>query len=253
VRIEARLDLAHPRDLGKLLGDGLGLYRRHLAVFLALAASVVLPVEVIVFGLGLEQLASEYDSSPPVEEQLVAFGVTYLVITPLITAMTVNAVIAAAEGRRPRARESIMAGLDAFAPVFFAVVLAGAGIALGLLLLVVPGLYAGVRWYFVPQCVVVEERRGATALRASWELVAGSWWRVFGIVLLTSLIVLIPVAVIQLPFQAAASRADASALTLAGSVIADTVATPYVALVATLLYFDLRARRADRREATDEG
>jgi hypothetical protein len=237
------LDLHTPRDLGRLLGDALRLYARHLPTFLALAAAVVVPAELIVFGIGLEQLESGYESSPPIEEQAAALAVTYLVIAPLITAMTINAVMAAGEGRRPRAGESIMAGLDVFARVFGAVVLAGLGIAAGLLLLIVPGIYLGVRWYFVPQAVVIERRGISEALRASWELVDGSWWRVFGIGLAAGVVAVLPVLAIQAPVQAAAESADAGWLSLLGSIAADTIATPFVALVATLLYFDVRARR----------
>ena len=75
--------------------------------------------------------------------------------------------------RRGRARRS-SAGLDAFAPIFFAVLLAGIGIALGLVLLVLPGIYMAVRWYFVPQAVVIDGARGPRALEHSGELVRGA-------------------------------------------------------------------------------
>jgi hypothetical protein len=81
------------------------------------------------------------------------------------------------------------------------------------------------------------------ALRASWELVEGAWWRVFGIGLVAGIVAVLPLLAIQAPFQAAAESADAGWLSLIGSIAADTLATPFVALVATLLYFDLRTRR----------
>ena len=52
-------------------------------------------------------------------------------------------------------------------------VLAALGIALGLIL-IVPGLYLFVRWYFVPQVVVLEGARGTEGLRASGRLHPGS-------------------------------------------------------------------------------
>ena len=68
-----------------------------------------------------------------------------------------------------------------------AILLAAVGVALGLLLLVIPGIYLAVRWFFVPQAVVVENARGPAALRRSRELTSGTWWRTFGIILLANL------------------------------------------------------------------
>ena len=45
-------------------------------------------------------------------------------------------------------------------------VIAAVGIALGLIALILPGIYLLVRWFFVAQCVVIEDKRGFDALRA---------------------------------------------------------------------------------------
>ena len=62
--------------------------------------------------------------------------VSFLVVAPLINAICIHALHDVAAGERPRARAAILAGLESFAPIFFAVVLAGVGIALGLVLLI---------------------------------------------------------------------------------------------------------------------
>jgi membrane protein implicated in regulation of membrane protease activity len=169
--------------------------------------------------------------------------VAYIVTTPLVTAMTVDLLHAIAEQRPPGARSAILAGLEAFTPLFLAVLVAAAGIAIGLFLLILPGVYLAVRWYFVPQTVVIDGRRRSEALARSGELVQGSWWRVFGIGLLTALVVGIPAQLIELPFEAGASGADSAALSLTGATIAQVLAAPLIAIVSTLLYYDLRARR----------
>ena len=243
---DAGLDLTRPRDVSALIGDAGRVYFRNLGTFLAIAAAVVFPVELIVSGLGLEQLFSDFDESPEVGEQAVPLAVSYLVTTPLVTAMTVNAVLALGDGRPAKAGPAIAAGLEAFTPIFLAVVMAGLGILLGLALLVLPGIYLAVRWYFVPQSVVVRGARGLGALRASWDLVAGSWWRTFGVGLLAIVISSIPAALIVIPFRAAADGADSGAVELAGSMVGQTVAGPFLALVGTLLYFDLNVRRRQR-------
>lgn len=240
-----RLDLSRQRDVGALLGDALRLYFGHFGTFVLIAAAVVIPANVIVSGIGLEQLTAGYDASPGTAELAIPFAVTYLVTTPLVTAMTIHALLQAAAGEAPGTRRSIAAGLDAFAPVFPAVLMAAAGVALGLLAFVIPGIYLLVRWYFVPQAVVIDGRRSTEALVRSGELVQGSWWRVFGVFLLATLIATLA-GLVTLPLDVAASAADRAVLVLAGSILAELISAPFMAIVATLLYFDLSARRAGR-------
>jgi hypothetical protein len=238
-----RLELRRRRDLGELLAETLALYRRHLWKLLAISAAVVVPVQLIVSGFGLEQLTSDYDPSPSPAVALVPIGVAYLITTPLVTAMTVHLLHEVSGGRSPSARAAILAGLEAFTPLFPAVLLAAAGIVIGLFLLIVPGVYLAVRWYFVPQAVVIDGARRADALLRSGELVRGSWWRVLAIALLTGLLVGIPAELIQIPFDALADSADSAAPSLAGATIGQVLAAPAIALVSILLYYDLLARR----------
>ncbi len=125
--------LEQPRDLGALLRDSLVVYFRHFGTFLALGALVVVPAELIVRGLGMEQLTADYDSTPSLAELAIPAAVSYLVVAPLMTAICVYALRSIAEGGSPGAREAILSGLESFQPLFFAVVLAALGIAAGLL------------------------------------------------------------------------------------------------------------------------
>ena len=127
--------------------------------------------------------------------------------------------------------------------LFLAVLLSGAGIALGLVLLIVPGIYVAVRWYFVAQSVVIDGARSAEALRGSWRLTDGYWFRTFGVVLLANVVAFLPASLIVLPLQALAESADRQAIALAGMILTEALTAPFVALVSTLLFFDIRARR----------
>jgi hypothetical protein len=235
-------ELERPRDVGALLRDSLSVYLHHFWAFLALGALVVVPAELIVSGIGLELLSSDYDSSPGVAEVAIPAAVTYLVVAPLITAICVYALRSVASGGNPGAREAIVKGFEAFTPIFFAVLLAALGIALGLLL-IVPGIYLFVRWYFVPQAVVLERARDVGALRASGRLVQGFWWRTFALVVLINVLTLLIGVVLAAPFTAAASGTDRAIWALAGQMVAGAATQPFGALFSTFLYFDLRERR----------
>jgi len=215
----------------------------HAWLFILLSAAVVIPVELIVEGVGLEMLTSSYDESPPLVESAVPTVVGFLVVTPIITAICIYALHSIAEGQRPSAGQVFVAGFEAFTPLFGAVVLAAIGIAVGFLALFIPGVYLAVRWYFVPQAVVVEGARGPGALSRSTQIVRGLWWRSFGLVLLANIAVAIPGFLLLAPFSAIASSTDDAVWALVGTILATSVTTPFVALYSTLLYYDLLARR----------
>ncbi len=235
--------LERPRDITALFGDALRAYGSNVWTFLLVSAAIVVPAELVVSGIGLEKLTGPYDESPAPAEAIIPTLVTFLVIAPLITATCISALREIATGARPRPGRTLAAGLEAFSPIFFAVLLAAVGIALGLVLLIVPGIFLFVRWFFVPQAVVLENARGPEALSASGRVVDGFWWRVFGIVILANLAATVPNLLLIEPFGAIARSADRAVWGLVGQIAAETVTTPFVALVSTLLYFDLRARR----------
>ena len=241
----SRLELARPRDISSLFGDALGVYVRNAWTFLALSAAIVVPVHLIVEGIGMEQLTAGFDDSPDAAEAIIPTLVSFLVVAPLINAICIHALHSVGAGERPRARRALAQGLEDFAPIFFAVVLAGIGIALGLVLLILPGIYVAVRWYFVPQAVVVEGKRGAAALVRSGELVRGMWWRTFGLVLLANLAAFLPGVLLITPFDAIADNTDRAVWSLVGTMATEMITAPFVALFSTLLYYDLRARRRD--------
>jgi hypothetical protein len=238
-----QLPLRRQRDVGELFRDTLAVFRRHAPLFVLLSAAVVIPTELIVEGIGMEMLTSSYDSTPAIADTVIPAIVEFLVITPIIAAICIYALHQIAGGERPSAGQVLVAGFEAFTPLFAAVALAAAGIALGLIALIVPGIYLAVRWYFVPQCVVIEGARGPQALARSSLLVTGFWWRTFGLVLLVNVAIAIPGFILLEPFRAVAESTDRAVWALIGSAVTTSVTTPFVALFSTLLYYDLLARR----------
>jgi hypothetical protein len=103
---------------------------------------------------------------------------------------------------------------------------------------------------------LVLERTGIRgAMRRSARLVRRSWWRVFGIMLLSTVIGTILGGIIQTPFTFGAFLTGFDldgreapgvwfyVLTTIGSAISGTITYPFSAGVSALLYIDLRMRR----------
>jgi hypothetical protein len=239
-----QLRLRQPRDVGGLFRDTLAVYGGHAWLFITLSAAVVVPAELIVSGIGLEMLTSSYDDTPSVAEAVIPAIVEFLVVTPIIAAICIHALDQIAAGERPSASQVLVAGFEAFTPLFVAVALAAGGLALGFIALFVPFVYLAVRWYFVPQAVVIGGARRTAALRMSGEVVQGSWWRTFGLVLLAYLATAVVGFILLTPFAAIAESTDRAVWALVGSAVTSSVTTPFVALYSTLLYYDLRARKA---------
>ena len=86
--------------------------------------------------------------------------------------------------------------------------------------------------------------RGVEALRSSSDMVRGFWWRTFGLVVMINLAAALPALVITAPFTGIADNTGDAAWALAGTICAESITIPFVALFSTFLYYDVRARRA---------
>ncbi|WP_231905058.1 MULTISPECIES: glycerophosphoryl diester phosphodiesterase membrane domain-containing protein [Streptomycetaceae] len=97
--------------------------------------------------------------------------------------------------------------------------------------------------------LMLEKQGVRAALTRSFRLVRGSWWRIFGIGLLSGLLVFLLTALLQVPFTTIALSAGPVGswpnlvVTAVGAVIGTTLALPFTAGMTTLLYIDQRIRR----------
>ena len=141
---------------------------------------------------------------------------------------------------------------------------AAVALIVGIPLAIVLAALLYVRLAFAAPALLLENLGVIAAMRRSWRLVRGSWWRVLGVLLLTTIIASIANGLLQTPFSiigaviaAAVAPGDAGGSTAAitpavvitsvsgniGTVIASTVTAPFSAAVTALLYIDLRIRR----------
>jgi hypothetical protein len=105
--------------------------------------------------------------------------------------------------------------------------------------------------------VVLERISPIPAIKRSWQLTYGSFWRLFGILALTWIIVTVASEVMTIPFNvvgaligggsaspfAAGTSVAALIVGAIGTILAATVTRPISAGVNVLLYLDLRMRR----------
>ena len=236
------IGLTRRRELGELIEDAWRLYAGNLRLFVPIAIAIIVPLDLLVLGVGYGELWHRYDPSPPTGEALMAAGLRYVVFQPLVTAAQIAAVMALGAGERPSAWWSIGRGLERWTDVLAVILLMAIVIAIGFVCLIVPGIYLAVALYFGAQVVVAENRSPIDALRRSRGLVRADWWRVFGIGIVFSVMIGVIGGLAGFGLQFAADAADRQALELLGSMIADVFTIAFTALAATLVFFDLRVR-----------
>lgn len=239
------VDLRRPRDLGELLGLTFTLWWRHLAVFLTLAFVLIAPTVVLVDGVWGGALTDpEYVNAAADATSQLLFT---LVIPPLITAVHVVAVVDIAAGRPPSVGGSLRAALTRVVPLVAATFLYGLVTVLGLIALIIPGIWLGVACYFAAQQVAYDREMGAVAaVKASFELVKGAWWWTFGVLIVVgmlSALLVLPPAAIGLVAAIAIGGVPGGVLLVVGTIVLNTIVYSFGALAGTLLFFDLRARR----------
>lgn len=170
-----------------------------------------------------------------------------MVITALTQAVLTRAVVAQAEGRRADLGESITAGIAVLLPLIGLAILYSLGVALGLALLIVPGIMLMVAW-IVAVPALIEERQGIFgAFQRSRDLTRGARWRIFGILLVLGAIYLLVTYAVEAtagvsqdsdPIALFRNRTYLLAMTVTGTLI-----NVFWGTVQASLYVELRDRK----------
>lgn len=178
------------------------------------------------------------------------FAVLAAVIVSTVGVFLIQAALteAVADVRDGRVDLSLVETLRRASPRLGAVIgvsiVAGIAIAIGLILIIVPGLYLMTIWSVVVPAVVLERLGVLEALGRSRALVRGYGWSVFGVILLTFVIDIAASLVLGVVL----GGLPAASAHYFGNVITTTVVTPFVAATWTSMYFRLRELHEPRQE-----
>lgn len=221
-------------DIGSVLSEAWDLYKRFLWRFF-LTALVVFVV--------LDLFSALADAAA--EDSLLAgffWGLVAAVVTVIGYVLVQGAlVVLASDVRDGRADRSLVDTYGAVWPrlpaLISAGVIAGVLIAIGLLLLIVPGLYLLTIWSMIVPAIVLEGRSAGDSFGRSHDIVRGNGWNVFGLIVVVFLIVVVALTVIRLVFAPLPDFLDA----WVGSLVAHSLTVPFVAAVLTTAYFRLTA------------
>jgi hypothetical protein len=139
--------------------------------------------------------------------------------------------------RDSSATDLVRSAMPVILPLIGAGLLAGIAIGVGLFFLLVPGLFLATIWAVIAPVIVVERSGVMGSFGRSRELVRGNGWPVFGVIVVTFVIVFVG----GLVFGAiAAGISNGPLVRIVFSALASTITAPVSALVASVLYFRLR-------------
>jgi len=144
------------------------------------------------------------------------------------------------QDERERHREMTIAGtvnaaMPFLIPVALVSIVAGIAIAVGMVLLVVPGLWLMTIWAVIIPVIVIERSGAFESFGRSQALVRGRGWHVFFTLVLVYIIQLIADYILTRIFSALPG-AFRDGL---GTVISGTLIAPFLAIVVTLIYYRL--------------
>jgi len=267
-----------PMPLPELLDELFRLYRRHFSLIVGVALLVALPglVWSLVTGVyklnstSYANLVTTTGSTATLNGQQLSnlLGTILLglvggfFLLPISVGAVYRAVTNAALGR-PATIGSILR--ETLARYFPLLGLIGLGILLfigwiiaetiGFILLILPGfavfcgaVYLAVRWSLVVAAMMAEDIGPIRGLGRSWNLVSGSWWRTFGILLIVTILQGIITYALYILFGVIAALFSTTgdfqaALVQVGGTLLSAVVSPITTIAVTLLYFDLRVRK----------
>jgi len=164
-------------DIGGVLRTTIEITRRNIGPMLLLAAVFgSLPVLVIDLAATLAHVSAQ---SVNLLARLVSF-LSGMVLQGALIHLT----LAHLDGRGATWNESIAAGLKTFRGLFGISFIAGAGVFLGFILLIAPGVMLGVMWCVAGPVLVAERRGLSPAFTRSAALTRGHRWKIFALLLI---------------------------------------------------------------------
>lgn len=255
-------DLAlRPLTLGEILDRAFSLYRRYFLLFIGIAG---IP-QVITLAFNLFRTATQppVEAGVPIQAGLSGlFSGTQLILTLvyLVVALvaylfsqggTILAVSDLYLGRQTSIAESLKKVWAEFGLMFGVVMLNGIAVGIGMIFLLIPGIYIGCRLLVCVPAALIEKRAPGSSLSRSFELTKGFAGRAFMIVALYVLVAGAAGLLIGLPFGIALQTANGNPemvrfwtmISQVGGSLATMLISPIFLISTSIFYYDLRVRK----------
>lgn len=239
--------------VGEILGAAFDLYRKQAANLWTIVALILLPAQVLVWiidrvsltGITVARSGTIYTSGSTVLPALAVVVIGFLAGVLTIGALSKCLVDAYTEHPTDWRHSLAFAG-NRLGPLLVLAILSGVLLAIGYILLIIPGIYLTVTWSVATPALIFEGIGGVAALKRSYELVKGRWWVTFGALLAGLVAVIAASFIITLILGGIASSGSVDVILTLGAIsrfISALLTYPLLAAIAAVIYVDLRARK----------
>jgi len=175
------VDNAQTFEMGRVISRTFGVFQRNAVTFLALAALLMAPML-------LATIYSAANVTPGPSSQLyvmvVVSGVLGMICAYVLQASLVEGTVADLNGQRAGFSQCLSTGIRNVVPIIIIAILAYLGMALGIILLIVPGIMLAVSWAVVMPVRVIEQTSIGESFGRSRDLTKGFRWRIFWLLLI---------------------------------------------------------------------
>ena len=216
-----------PRTPGEIWSEAFRIYRENAANLLLIVAVVVVPLTFV--------SAVIVQTGTTIVGLLVGAAIG-IIIWAILQAAILRGAAQATIGDPVDIEASYRWGLARFGSVLLVALLVGIVVAVGFLLLIIPGFIFLVFLSVSEPALIVENRRGTEAMARSWNLVRGHFWHALVVILVAAIITGVIGGILS------AIGGDNWFVAWIFTAIAQIITAPFTALVTVLLYLDLRAR-----------
>jgi hypothetical protein len=221
--------------LSGVLSEAWALYRRHAAHFILISFAIFLAISVVtaLLSWALGTVGA-------------LIGLVFSLFgTFLLQAALVKAVQDVRDGRADLTLgQTVSAVLPFLGSVAVASILASIGIGIGIVLIIVPGLFLLTIWSLIVPEIVIGGAGALESFGRSWRTVRGYAWNVFGTFILVFLILIAAEIVLSLILSAL----PYGWRSFISSLVSDTLVAPFIAAVITLIYYRLTTAHGGQPE-----
>jgi len=233
-------DTAQHLDIGRVLNNTFGVIKRNPLIFLGLSFLIVaLPQALIQLATGAPVAEGdaaammEMFSSPSIVAGTAGGWLLFVILSVLLQATFIIATVKDLNGQKVSLGECLSQAIGKLLPLIGLGILMTLGIALGMILLIIPGLILSLMWIVASPAMMAEDKGIIDSLKRSAELTKGSKrWIV--LLFVVYIILTMILGLFMLPFAFAGTTAimlvGLVVNTLSGAIQGTGIAAVYVDL-----------------------
>ncbi len=226
-----------PLGIGEVLDVSFGIYRNHFTALFTIAAVTMLLPSALEIALGTDatSLGSVMAKLGSMIIRVVLMSVGLAACTLLVSRNYL--------GHSMTAGEALQSATPFIGRLVAISMLTGLAFALGLVLLVIPGIIMIIGFMLSSAVAVIESPNSATdAMRRSWYLTRGDRFRLFITMMVPGLLLAVPLVALGILAAVVGMAADSRTF-MALIAFGNVFFYPFLYVVVAVFYYDMRVRK----------